>query len=748
MHENYFQAAVNYDDALWLAAAESGVDASYYDIFGHQHHASRETLRSILGALGWNVEHFESIEDERKRRFTAELEAGLKRTLVVSESAKWVRLCAPENESFTASYEIQLENGERLAGSSDSSVLEALEIVAFFHRRWRVYKLALPAELPLGYHELNLSIDGRPSSPSHLIVCPDRTYLPEPLQRGGRAGGFNVALYGLRSERNWGAGDFTDLKALIEWAARDIGFSFIGLNPLHALHNRTPYNTSPYLPLSMYYKNHLYIDIEAVPEFGQSSWIQKIRQCPAIAGDIATLRASEFVAYAEVDRLKRRFLKGLYRQFRRSAEAGRKAQFDAYCEREGEPLKKFALYCALDEQLHKQNRNWWTWRDWPAEYWNPDSNEAQEFAHNHWRLIEYYKYIQFVIEEQLASAQQHARDCGMEIGLYHDLAVATDNYGSDLWAYPDHYVAGCRVGAPPDDFSPQGQDWGFPPPNKEAHRNEGYRLFRESIRKIVRHGGALRLDHVMRLYRLFWVPEGLSPAAGAYVRDYAEDLMHVLALESQRSGNIIVGEDLGTVTDEMRELFTRFGILSYRLFPFEKNYQTGEFKHSWEYPRQALVSSSTHDLPTRAGFWQSRDIFARREAGVLDDAGMRQQLEDRRREKQRMLDTLHAEHLLPAGYTREASSIENLDGDLHNATVAFLANVPSLLLLLNQEDYTKEGDQQNLPGTTAQYPNWQRKMRVAVDQLRTPEAEPYNRMLSHHLGRTERQNNPANAKLA
>ncbi len=216
----------------------------------------------------------------------------------------------------------------------------------------------------------------------------------------------------------------------------------------------------------------------------------------------------------------------------------------------------------------------------------------------------------------------------MPIGLYHDLAVATDRCGSDLWAYREFYVNGCRVGAPPDDFSPQGQDWAFPPPNPIAHEQDGYRLYRESIRKIVRHGGALRIDHVMRLFRLFWIPDGFSPADGMYVRDNAEDLMRILALESVRSRNIIVGEDLGTVTDEIRDTLMSFGVLSYRVFYFEKH-RDGSFKRSNEYPHQALVASTTHDLPTIAGFWSGRDIEARRAAGLADTAGYRNQMNDR-----------------------------------------------------------------------------------------------------------------------
>ena len=325
----------------------------------------------------------------------------------------------------------------------------------------------------------------------------------------------------------------------------------------------------------------------------------------------------------------------------------------------------------------------------------------------------------------------------MSIGLYHDIAVAVDSAGADLWAHRAFYLNGCRVGAPPDDFSPKGQDWGFPPPNPEAHLADGYQLYRESVRKIMSGGGALRLDHVMRLFRLFWIPEGMEAAQGAYVRDRAEELMHILALESVRSHNIVIGEDLGTVTDEIRDMLARFRILSYRLFYFEKH-PDGSFKHSYEYPRQALVSSTTHDLGTLAGFWQSRDIEARKAAGLADEAGYRQQLSDRHREKQQMLDVLHQEHLLPADYESNAEHLPFLNGELHNAVIGFLAQVPSVFLLLNQEDLTLETEQQNVPGSTAQYPNWQRKMRLSIEDLQSGKASATAAMFRDQLTRTGR----------
>jgi 4-alpha-glucanotransferase len=741
MQQIVFERARDYADALSRAAEECGVEREYWDIFHYKREASCQACGRILEALGWDTATFESLERERASRFEDQFTSLLAKTAVISESEKRVMLTlGVEDAVASICFEIVLENGERLAGSIETPELRVLRRVLIEGREWAGYELALPAELPLGYHLLKISRNGKFLGESKLIVCPDRAYIDEALARGERTAGFNVALYGLRSERNWGCGDFSDLRPLCEWARNEIGFSFIGLNPLHALHNRVPYNTSPYLPLSMFYKNLIYIDVEALPEFKSSHWAQELFRSRRVQEMLDRLRGSEFVAYQEVDRLKRRFLKILFREFRASngASSARRRAFVDYCETEGDLLDEFALYCALDEFLHKRNRNCWIWGNWAPEYQDPESAACRSFAADHSRSVDFYKYIQFVIEEQLAEAQNYATRCGMQIGLYHDLAVATDSYGSDLWAHRDFYVNGCRVGAPPDEFSPGGQDWSFPPPNSRKHREGGYRLFRESIRKAARHAGALRIDHVMRLFRLFWIPEGSAPAGGTYVRDYASDLLHVLALESVRSKTMIIGEDLGTVTGEIREALGRFGILSYRLLYFEKNFQDGSFRSSYEYPRQALVGSSTHDLPTIAGFWSFRDVEARKAAGLIEEGAYWRQIEDRRREKQRLLARLHAEDLLPSYYPRNAEHVREVDGDLHNAIIGFLAQTPSMILLLNHEDFTLETEQQNLPGSTAEYPNWQRKMKVKIEDLRSEALQGYVRMFRDQLARTGR----------
>jgi 4-alpha-glucanotransferase len=613
-------------------------------------------------------------------------------------------------------------------------------------RRFTRRKLVWPVESRLGYHELRLTLRaaGRvESSVTRLILGPDQAWLPPRLEQGGRAAGLAVSLYGLRSDRNWGCGDLTDLERLIDWCAGTVGVGFIALNPLHAIANRQPYNTSPYLPATLFYRNPLYLDVERVEEFQASPAARRFLASRRVQAEIRALREAEFVEYERVWRLKLVTLRIVFREFLRGWRAGsaRADAFRAYIEREGDLLDLYARHCALDEWIHRHDGDVWIFPEWPPALREPDSTAVEAFAARHWRLVLFYKFIQWQLDEALAAAQRRAVERGMEIGLYHDVALATDRFGSDLWAHRRFFVAGCRVGSPPDDFAPQGQDWAFPPPNSPAHLADGYRHFVETIRQNLSHGAALRLDHVMRFFRLYWIPDGMNATTGAYVRENAEDMLRILALESVRNRVVVIGEDLGTVPDYIRDALARYRILSYRLLFFEKR-GDGGFKTPDEYARAALVSATTHDLPTLAGFWTARDVEARRAAGLLpDDESYRRQIDSRAAEKQRLLDIAHRLRLLPEWHGRAARDLRELTGELHNALIGFLMSTPSMLMALNQEDLTKETEQQNLPGSTWQYPNWRRKMRYSLEELeQSASVRDFVAMFHHWLERSGRLN--------
>ena len=730
------------------AANAWGIQNSYWDMWGHQHHASAALLTSILGSLGVNAGARERLAQSLEERTWQGWRAPIGPTLVIAQGQAPPEITlslAAAQASGEALLEIQFELGGgdqiRIA-LRETPVVEELVLHG---ERFVRKRIRLATVLPLGYHSLSIRIGQDTWPPTNLVVCPDRAYQPHWLDQG-RAAGLAISLYGVKSERNWGCGDVTDLKAIADWVAGQAGASFIALNPLHAIPNRQPYNISPYLPNSTFYRNPIYLDIEAIEDFPVSTRAVELLALATTQREIARLRASAFVEYERVYRLKLRFLKRVFRTFLENEwkrKTARAAEFLQYIEREGQLLEGFALHSALEEAIHAEHPDVWNWRSWPEQYQDPQSAATREFARKQSRKVLFHKYLQWQLDLQLRAAHEHALERGLSIGLYHDLALATDRFGSDLWAHRDHYIAGCRVGAPPDAFSPKGQDWAFPPPNSERHYHDGYKLFAESIRKNCRHGGALRIDHVMRFFRLYWIPDGMDASEGTYVRDRFEDLLGILALESVREKVLIVGEDLGTVPDEVREALHRFGILSYRVLYFEQD-RDGRFRTPPEYPRDALVSATTHDLPTLAGFWTGRDIEARRDAGLLpDDGAYRGMLEERAVQKQRLLDLLHGLHLLPDWFPRNAREVPELTGEMHNAVVGFLASANSKLMVLNQEDLLKETEQQNLPGSTAEYRNWSRKMKCTVEELwASPEVRAFTKMFRSWLERTGRVNSP------
>lgn len=716
------------NQATAQAADLLGVQSVYWDIWGQEHRPDPSIHRSILSALSIPTASAEELDEAIRQHVHASRLAFLPPSVVTAPDDPVVPLCVPHpsTQNEADEWQLILEDGSILSGTCSPAKSET---ISFDGTAFDIVTLRLPSDVSYGYHRLTVTYSGCQGT-THLIHCPPSA---PTLPAEQRLSGIAVSLYGLRSERNWGVGDTTDLEGFVSWAHEHAGAAFVALNPLHAIGNRLPYNASPYLPNCTFYRNFLYIDVERVPGFASSRACQaRFERCAPL---IESLRKAPFVQYEAIARLKLRFLKQLYREFRLQPD---QAEFQAYVAAEGDLLRRYSLYCAIDETLHKQNPDVWIWPQWPAELQEPDSPAVAAFEAAHPRLIEFYSWLAWTVDCQLARVQQRAKAIGMAIGLYHDLALATDSCGSDLWAHRPFYMQGCRVGAPPDGFSPLGQDWGFPPPNALRHQQDGFRHFAAAIRNNCRHGGALRMDHVMRFFRLYWIPADRDATGGTYVKENWQQLVRVIALEAHRAGVIVIGEDLGTVEDYVRQALAQFHILSYRLLYFERH-PDGAFKLPADYPPLAVVSSTTHDLPTLAGFWTGRDIEARRAAGLVDESGYRSQWTNREQDKQHLLRALHSLQLLPRNYPDDIRHVPELSGELHNAIIGFLAATPSQLLVLNQEDLTKETEQQNLPGATWQYPNWQRKMRYTIEELQTDSrVHDFTRMYRDWLDRTGR----------
>ena len=551
---------------------------------------------------------------------------------------------------------------------------------------------------------------------------PERSYLPPVLERG-RAWGFGANLYALRSRRNWGIGDFTDLRALVRFAAT-AGADTVGVNPLHALHYVDPEAASPYSPTSRYFRNPIYIDVEAVPEFAapgpRAGALRARLASEPFAQALALLRDAPTVQYARVARAKWSTLDELY-GILRDTRGPRLAAFRAYAERGGERLERFATYEALTEKFATDEgriRGWLTWDD---AFRDAGAPLVREWAAKNRRRVDYFKYLQFVADEQLAAVADAAR--AMSIGLYLDVAVGVDINSADVWADPGAYVLDETIGAPPDPLGPYGQNWGLPPLDPATMLRSGGAAFAELLATNMAHAGALRLDHVMALMRLFRIPRGKIAADGAYVAYPFDELLDLAATQSVRSGCLIVGEDLGTVPDGFRDRMEREAILSYRLLLFERD-DDGSFRAPWRYPRLSLATGTTHDVPTLAGWFAARDVAARERIGLLSPDEAEHGRSVRRVEASRLIEALAAHGELDA-VTFDAMH-RTLDArpdgatelePLVRAAYRYLASSPAKLVLVQLDDAALEFEQVNLPGTFVEYPNWRRKNRVDLDEI-------------------------------
>jgi (1->4)-alpha-D-glucan 1-alpha-D-glucosylmutase len=415
--------------------------------------------------------------------------------------------------------------------------------------------------------------------------------------RRTRIWGPSAQLYGLRSGRNWGAGDYADLRALVDWAA-DQGASIVGVSPLHALYGHNPAHRSPYSPSSRQFFNVLLLAVDEIPEFAECPEARRLVAEPEFQTRLESARDSDLVDYPAVAALKYPVLERLYRHFREKHATSSDAyarEFQEYRGRQGDDLELLALYETLQEHFFNQDMGCWGWPAWPSPYRDPDSPEVQAFAATHRNRIEWFLWLQWQADRQLAAAGRRAYERGLGIGLYFDLAVGVDRGGAETWAHQELYALDARVGCPPDDFAPRGQDWGLPPWNPERLRAAAYEPFIRMLRTNMKHAGALRIDHVMGLMRLYWIPPGMQGDQGAYVAYPLDDLLGILALESQRNHCLVVGEDLGTVPWEVRAALHDMGVLSYRLFYFERDGQ-GDFLPPEQFPAQAVVAAATHDL--------------------------------------------------------------------------------------------------------------------------------------------------------
>ncbi len=710
--------------ALERLAALCGIEADYHDIWGKRHLTSDRTRRMLLAAMGIAPDAdparlAEDIENRDWRRLLPPVRVArltdAPLDIEISVPAGWAR------EPFT--WTLNLEQGARHGGQFHPCDLEAAGERSIGGATFLRFRLPLPTIGETGYHHLELERPGQDAAqPAQmtLIVAPADCYRPEVLRNGGRVWGPSVQLYGVRSRRNWGIGDFGDVAALLDLAAES-GAGIIGLNPLHALYPDNPAHCSPYSPSSRLFLNVLYIDVEFVADAAESKTARDLIASPRFQARLRRLRAAELVEYAEVGAAKLDALRLAWRHFceRHLAQNSERAlAFRQYCADKGEALRTHALFEALQAHFRRQDAAVWGWPAWPEAYRDPAATEVAEFATANAAEVDFYRYLQWLAELQLAAAGLRSWTLGLGVGLYQDLALGVDPGGAEAWANRDVYAVGAHAGAPPDDFNMFGQDWGLPPFNPWRLRERAYAPFVATLRAAMRHCGALRIDHVMGLMRLYWVPVGATPAEGAYVAYPLDDLLGILALESQRNRCLVIGEDLGTVPDALRPRLAELGVLTYRPFFFERS-EEGAFKPPPDYPRQALVAVSTHDLPTLRGFWKGLDLDTRAALDLFPTETMKESsVAGRAQDRARLLMALQRENLLPADAGIHPVSVPDITPELSVAVHRYLARTPSQVMVVQQEDVFGVAEQPNLPGSNDGHPNWRRRLPIPLEDWR------------------------------
>jgi 4-alpha-glucanotransferase len=704
------------DSLLDRLARSRGIGDAYHDYRGELRAFTPATKTAILAAMGCNVTDVNAIEQEIRALDAQRWNSLLPAVAVLRPGRAGVVVALPADAlDQTLEWRVRQDDDTEYVGRTRASELGEVER-RDLDGQWLTRRmLILPEGLPLGYHSLEVRTASGKVGECALIATPSRCHEPEILAGGRRLWGLAVQLYTLRSDANWGIGDFADLREVVRRCAAE-GAAFIGLNPLHALFPANPGHFSPYSPSTRHFLNVLYIAVTDIPEFAECAEARRAAATQEFERELARLRSTENVDYAGVARAKLPVLRTLYAHFRREhLDRGnaRARAFDDYRRDRGEPLRRHALHDAIDAHLRPQDPDrYWGWPAWPAELRDPAHPSVRAFEEQHRDLVDFQAWLQWIADEQLAAAQRLARELGMPIGLYGDYAVGVNPSGSETWSDQLVYRMGAGVGAPPDALALKGQDWGIPPQDPHALVAECYRPFSNLVAANMRHFGALRLDHVMALFRQWWVPVGFGATDGGYVHYPVDDLMAVLALESARYHCLVVGEDLGTVPDEMRRAMAEFAVYSYKVLLFEKH-ADGRFRRPEEYVHRAIATVTTHDLPTLRGYWAGRDLELRDRLQLFPGEEIRRYvLDERVRDRAQLLAALDAVGLRP----QLAADMEYGYGEqLAHAVQLYLAKSAAALVVLQFEDLIGMADPVNVPGTSDEHANWQRKVTASLE---------------------------------
>ena len=673
------------------------VQTSYYDVSHQRRQASTDSLLAVLRALGSPVTSMNDVTSALRER-----DQVLRRRVLEPVNVVWenmpplimVRLPVKLAGSILSGW-LELETGERRDFKWSTDDLETLEKVDVEGTEYVVKQINLPVTLPWGYHKFSIEIGGNYAE-TLLILAPEKAYIPS-CNADGHSWGAFIPLYSLQTKNSIGGGDYSALGSLAEWVSSQ-GAGVVATLPLLPTFLDEPFEPSPYAPVSRLLWNEFYIDLRDVPELSGSSQAKEVLQSDSNLSEMHDLRDLKLVDYRRIMALKRRVLEECCRCLV-SGQSDRSRDFQEFI-RANPVVEDYARFRATMEKQRS------TWFSWPQRMQNGDLKAGDYEEKN--KI--YYIYAQWLAHCQVGNLADKLRN--RVITMYFDLPLGTHKEGYDIWRQRDNFSLEATTGAPPDVVFTSGQNWMFPPPHPEKMREHGYSYFRAYISHHLRHAGMLRIDHVMGLHRLFWIPEGLDARYGVYVRYPAEELYAILALESQRHRSIIVGEDLGTVPAGVRPAMSRHGLQRMYVLHYEL---ADNARHALHHPQRNIVASlNTHDMPPFAAFWQGLDIPERQALGLLNEKSARSERRSRRNIKKALLSSLRNN-----GW---------LDGEEHDtravleACLAFLSTSQARTVLINLEDLWLETQSQNIPSTDDRNPNWRRKTRYTLEEFcRLPE---------------------------
>lgn len=672
------------DEALRTLADRAGIRSDWVDYRGEAKVVKPDTLRTLLEAMDLPCATAAQVRDSHAQLLTREQQRELPPMLTATAGQS---LTVGKFGDAAASAQLVLETGDARTLKLESG------------------RLPLPADLAPGYHRLHCG-----DRDTTIAVAPPRAFGVADATRGRRVWGLAAQLYGLRREGGGGIGDFHALRDLAErLAAR--GADALAISPVHALFAADPAHFSPYAPSSRLFLNILHADPALV--FGSQPLRETITSL-GLGDELIRLERQSMIDWPAAGGARLKLLRAVHARLAARLDDARDPlaiEFARFVDGGGEALRDHACFEALHAQQFASGN--WSWRDWPTALRDPRSAAVEAFAQSEHRELQFHLFAQWLAARGLADAQRAARDAGMAIGLIGDLAVGTSSGGSHAWSRQRDMLNGLSVGAPPDLLNALGQSWGLSTFSPRALQEHGYAAFIEMLRTALRHVGGLRIDHVLGLRRLWLVPEGANPIEGAYLRYPLDDLLRLIALESHRHRAVIVGEDLGTVPEGFRDELYAAGVLGMRVLWFERDH--GLYVDPSRWPREAMATTTTHDLPTVAGWWQGRDIDWRAQLALFAPGGSEHEDRAARREdRQRMWAAFQHAGVAEAGAALPASDDA---AAVIDAALQFVAKTPSPLAIVPLEDIAGLVEQPNLPGTTGEHPNWRRRMPETAAEL-------------------------------